>query len=414
MKKTILLCLSTIFALCVFAQASYTNGIFIVNEDWFGHNSSSVNFYSYDDGSVVYRAYQAANPGMTLGNTTQYAELNKDNIYFCSKQNYGETGGRLIVADAKTLAKKHSLDNIDDADTRAFVTVNGEKGYIGTNSGIFVFNTATFELGAKIDGTAKEEIGNMVLCGDKVLATVRGVGYHVIDVRTNVLEKTIDLGKITTIFVVNGQPYAAVNDATWGTPAASNTEQFIKIDPATFELTAVSTVPMASQNTWFAWKNASPAVDQANEVLYYCPAEGANFICKYDIKSAQFTQQFITFDEGQKMYGNVVGFDPVNNYIAAMTFKNYGDQDYWLTLYNTSGEKVNQVKLNANYWFPAMFLFASKTVPTSVDNVESSKVVAGVQYFNLQGQQSAEPFKGVNIVKTIYTDGTSTTAKVLR
>ena len=128
MKKTILLCLSTIFALCVFAQASYTNGIFIVNEDWFGHNSSSVNFYSYDDGSVVYRAYQAANPGMTLGNTTQYAELNKDNIYFCSKQNYGETGGRLIVADAKTLAKKHSLDNIDDADTRAFVTVNDEKG----------------------------------------------------------------------------------------------------------------------------------------------------------------------------------------------------------------------------------------------------------------------------------------------
>ncbi len=56
----------------------------------------------------------------------------------------------------------------------------------------------------------------------------------------------------------------------------------------------------------------------------------------------------------------------------------------------------------------------SNQVPTGVEDNVVEKVVADVQYFNLQGQQSAEPFKGVNIVKTIYTDGTSTTAKVLR
>jgi len=52
--------------------------------------------------------------------------------------------------------------------------------------------------------------------------------------------------------------------------------------------------------------------------------------------------------------------------------------------------------------------------PTAVSDVAATKEVAAVRYYNLAGQQAAEPFEGVNIVKTVFTDGTSATSKVVR
>ena len=58
-------------------------------------------------------------------------------------------------------------------------------------------------------------------------------------------------------------------------------------------------------------------------------------------------------------------------------------------------------------------LDASK-VATGVNDVNSAKEVKGVSYFNMMGVESAQPFDGVNIMVTTYTDGTSSAAKVLR
>lgn len=59
-------------------------------------------------------------------------------------------------------------------------------------------------------------------------------------------------------------------------------------------------------------------------------------------------------------------------------------------------------------------LDANKEVVTGVNDVNSAKEVKGVSYFNMMGVESAQPFEGVNIMVTTYTDGTSSTAKVLR
>ena len=53
-------------------------------------------------------------------------------------------------------------------------------------------------------------------------------------------------------------------------------------------------------------------------------------------------------------------------------------------------------------------------VATGVNDVNSAKEVKGVSYFNMMGVESAQPFEGVNIVVTTYTDGTQSAAKVLR
>lgn len=53
-------------------------------------------------------------------------------------------------------------------------------------------------------------------------------------------------------------------------------------------------------------------------------------------------------------------------------------------------------------------------VSTDVNDVNSAKEVKGVSYFNMMGVESAQPFDGVNIMVTTYTDGTQSAAKVLR
>lgn len=53
-------------------------------------------------------------------------------------------------------------------------------------------------------------------------------------------------------------------------------------------------------------------------------------------------------------------------------------------------------------------------VATGVNDVNSAKEVKGVSYFNMMGVESAQPFDGVNIMVTTYTDGTSSAAKVIR
>ena len=51
---------------------------------------------------------------------------------------------------------------------------------------------------------------------------------------------------------------------------------------------------------------------------------------------------------------------------------------------------------------------------SGIDQITGNKMVERVRYINLAGQESDTPFEGVNIVVTTYTDGTSTTAKVMK
>jgi len=51
---------------------------------------------------------------------------------------------------------------------------------------------------------------------------------------------------------------------------------------------------------------------------------------------------------------------------------------------------------------------------TAVAELASSRVVESVRYYNIMGMESEQPFEGINIVVTRYSDGSSSTAKVLR
>lgn len=51
---------------------------------------------------------------------------------------------------------------------------------------------------------------------------------------------------------------------------------------------------------------------------------------------------------------------------------------------------------------------------TAVSEVRGVKTVESVRYYNIMGMESEKPFEGINIVVTRYSDGTTSTAKVLR
>lgn len=58
--------------------------------------------------------------------------------------------------------------------------------------------------------------------------------------------------------------------------------------------------------------------------------------------------------------------------------------------------------------------FTAADIETGILDVFGAKEVKSVRYFNIMGVESAEPVDGVNIVVTTYTDGTSSSAKMLR
>ncbi len=59
-------------------------------------------------------------------------------------------------------------------------------------------------------------------------------------------------------------------------------------------------------------------------------------------------------------------------------------------------------------------LLVSSPLPTAINRVGTEAQVVGVEYVNIAGMRSSKPFKGVNIVITRYSDGSTTTSKVIK
>ncbi len=53
-------------------------------------------------------------------------------------------------------------------------------------------------------------------------------------------------------------------------------------------------------------------------------------------------------------------------------------------------------------------------IPTGVFKLDTTREVVGVKYYNVAGIESDTPFQGVNIVVTRYSDGSTTTTKILK
>ena len=351
------------------APVDYTQGLFLVNEDWYGWDNGTVNFLT-SDGRWVYRAFRRENPGETLGVTTQYGAIYGGRFFFVSKQASStadaSTGGRLVVADALTLKRVAAFDEIG-GDGRAFVGVDEHTAYIGTSSGITRLDLESMSLGETIAGTGGEgglyagQIGAMVRAGSYVFAAKQSVGVLVIDAATHTLHATIDLPTISTLTLGR-------DGGVWAADATS----LVRIDVATLE-TRSRLLPddCRVSSTWGAWNAGSLCAAYRNNFLYFANEKG-NQIARYHIPTDELDADFFTLpDQGrayvQQFQGAGLRVDPRNDrLIVTATQSGYLSHymNNWVHVVDgLSGELLGTIELEPYYWFPALPVFPDNEAP---------------------------------------------------
>lgn len=347
----------------------YTQGLFLVNEDWYGWDNGTVNFLT-SDGRWVYRAFRRENPGETLGVTTQYGAIYGGHFFFVSKQANStadaSTGGRLVVADALTLKKVAAFDEIG-GDGRAFVGVDEHTAYIGTSSGVTRLDLESMSLGETIAGTGGEgglyagQIGAMVRAGSYVFAAKQSVGVLVIDATTHTLHTTIDLPTISTLTLGR-------DGGVWAADATS----LVRIDVATLE-TRSRLLPddCRVSSTWGAWNAGSLCAAYRNNFLYFANEKG-NQIARYHIPTDELDADFFTLSDQDKAYvqqfqGAGLRVDPRNDrLIVTATQSGYLSHymNNWVHVVDgLSGELLGTIELEPYYWFPALPVFPDNEAP---------------------------------------------------
>lgn len=86
---------------------------------------------------------------------------------------------------------------------------------------------------------------------------------------------------------------------------------------------------------------------------------------------------------------------------------NIPEVKYYATLY------VEDVT-SSKYYVKKKKVSKSGSIPTAITTVNGGTQVESVRYYNTIGVESSEPFKGVNIVVTRYSDGNTITSKMIR
>ncbi len=305
---------------------NYQDGFFWLNEEWFGHTNGSINYITADD-EIKYRVFEAQNSGEFFGCTSQYGMIFGDRLYVMSKQQLDNgdryragSGGRLVVADAKTLKKIVAFDEIGTTagtgatgpngstmagDGRACVGVRPDKVYLGHHKGIRVLNidldkaasddpetaASAFTLGNEIvvndnngSGLYNGQVGDMVATQNFVFAVSQDRGLLVIDPEKDEIIKLLGTVYISTDSKGNEKISYSVQGVTqtadghvWMTENDTRDKnnvitRFVEIDPLTAEIINTYTLPegAGTVNTgWGAWRSANFFAGKKKNVIYW-------------------------------------------------------------------------------------------------------------------------------------------------
>lgn len=396
----------------------YTQGLFLVNEDWYGWDNGTVNFLT-SDGRWVYRAFRRENPGETLGVTTQYGTIYGGRFFFVSKQANStagtSTGGRLVVADALTLKRVAAFDEIG-GDGRSFVGVDEHTAYIGTSSGITRLDLESMSLGETIAGTGGEgglyagQIGAMVRAGSYVFAAKQSVGVLVIDAATHTLHTTIDLPTISTLTL-------GCDGGVWAADATS----LVRIDVATLE-TRSRLLPddCRVSSTWGAWNAGSLCAAYRKNFLYFAN-EKENQIARYHILTDELDADFFTLpDQGrayvQQFQGAGLRVDPRNDrLIVTATQSGYLSHymNNWVHVVDgLSGELLGTIELEPYYWFPALPVFPDNEEPVIAMADELSVGDEPVKVSLLEAVSDADNLSAAIVSTAEVEDASIATARI--
>lgn len=350
----------------------WQDGMFWLNEEWFGHTSGSIN-YIEPDGNIIYRVYEAQNENKAFGATSQYATIYGNKLIVMSKQSWdggdtrkndGFTGGRVVVADAETLQHIASFDEIG-GDGRACLGVSPEKIYLMTASGVRVmrFNGDEVTLDSEnifnVEGR-NASMGNSIKSGNYVLATEVGNQLFVVDAETDAVVKKISLSSIQ-----------GVVETMDGTVWCATTNALYPLNMETLELGEAVSIPGSiSSSNFGTWRSINLFAAKKSNTLIW----GNGTFYRWNIDEVEDPMTLFalythssTMDEVKygMTYGTP-GYDEATDTYMYATTVGYGASAVYNSLHfidATTGEVKTRKNVEEYFWFPAMPVNPDKYVP---------------------------------------------------
>lgn len=338
------------------ATTDYTQGVFMVNEDWFGHRNSTTNYLTRD-GKFVY------NNTTEIGATACFGAAWGNRYYIIAKQAKDNgskvKGGRITICDANSMRIIKQIENIGDngKQGRSFCGVDEHKAYVSTSRGIYTLNLDELTVGAAVKNADDSdanlgECGNMVRLGDYVYATEYGNSLRIIDRNTDRIVATITAKVYSITMSKDGQLWVSTDKGI----SRVNTETN-KLE--TISLPEGINVPANSNG---AWCPDGLCASMQNNVIYWTSVSWNILkVFKYDINNNEFAKVVdLTNDADKwKMYSaSNLRVDPVTDNLYVSLFKGWESQDYAVRIYDNNGTQLNEYELTQkHYWFPGMFVF---------------------------------------------------------
>lgn len=408
----------------------YQDGTFILNEAWFGHENGDMNFVTAG-GDMMYRVYERENQGMAFGATSCFGTIYGDRMYVMSKQAKDggdlttQGGGRLVVLDAKTLKNIAGFENVGGGDGRSAVGVNPHKMYLGTTGGVVTFDIDNMEVGSVISGTQGASLysgqtGDMIKAGDYVFALQQSTGVHVINTATDMIEMTIEDGKVQ-----------GITQTPDGNVWIASTNTLTCVDPVTLKTIETISLPekMSISCSWGAWRPTPFCSSIKKNVLYWNGNAGitgnGSAYFRYEIgtdineiKPLFSLEDLKGEDETKKQisYGTVRYDDRSDELIVMTTQSGYGTnyEHNWIHFVDgTTGELKRTIKLKQYYWFQAHPIFPDKYAPEFADVESSVKMTTEDEActIDLTGKVTDKDNLACNIVTTMADGGNNSIAK---
>lgn len=354
------------------ATVDYTQGVFMVNEDWFGHRNSTTNYLTRD-GKFVY------NNTTEIGATACFGAAWGNRYYIIAKQakdgGAKVEGGRITICDANTMRIIKQIKDIDgNNEGRSFCGVDEHKAYVSTSKGIYTLNLDELTVGAAVknaDGDDAElgECGNMVRLDDYVYATEYGKSLRIIDCNTDRIVATITAKVYSITMSKDGQLWVST----------ANGISRVNTESRQLEEIALPSGVSAPAKSSYAWTPDGLCASLQNNVIYWTSVSGSGttIIFKYDIDNNEFAKVVdLTNDpEKRSIYGCSFRVDTKTDNLYLTAAVGYNN-DYKVRRYDADGKQLAEYVMDdkgKNYWFPGMFVFPDVEDPI-VGNIDDVTV----------------------------------------
>ena len=456
MRRFYLFLLGLLFAVGQTMAQNYKEGVFVLNEDWYGHNNSTMNFWNCEGDFVDYYVVQIANNyEYSLGCTSQYGQLYGDYIVITSKQDKDPGDGSNMQSGRLTILNKNTLKVVgnevhpyislnatgkSDADGRGVCFVDNEKFYVGTSNGIYVVKLTNgqwlWDSEKIIDGTGNElitgqevsnadgigplynnQIGMMLRTQDYVFAIKQDLGVLVINPQTDEIITIIEGCYSTMVQSKDGNVWVGENIGEslkypYGNSGdAWNGAQLMCIDQYTLETSHVELTSGGVPQSWYAWTAGSLTASNTENALYFVytdPAAGQiNWfrncnLYRYDIDTDECEEIYFSEDDGLFFYGGALQCNPQdgNLYAALYVGENIATQNWVYAVISNEGELLQFKQPIQNYWYPAMFLFPDNEAPI-VEEFEDVELKKESVKISLSDKVSDPDSNNAAIVKSV-------------